>query len=444
MAASTQTSAQLALTPQQILQLPPAQQQAYVASLSPNQQAMFHAEAMAIGNADFMRNSVEQPIYCPVTGGSGTSAAYTAGTTLMFDLPQTQGYAKSLLIRYSLTVTPVAGSGATYQLTPAAQWAIFSRIVLNYGNQQINTHPYFLKVLDLAEGRMTGAQNKVLSGQNDSQITTQIVDTTPIAVGANTWQGFILLRLNPIGPESPYGLLPLNGQGNPPQLQLTCAPALYGADPLLNGICAGANNGSGNAVTVTGTIKVDALVLDGTNMEGIAPKALGGLIGMPTMQYGWESSLTPFNAALLNTFTVKTKLEHWMMAAVIIDGQQSNAFISGYSNLTSFALAADPTFRQYFANYNVSNNIPIYDWFDRRRREYRQDFDEGVIMWVDAPSRGVVDASNRNGSKLLNCYGDGFPGATHGYQVATTGTVCTARVELFLVSKNRAGLSVGS
>jgi hypothetical protein len=444
MPAQTQTANQMALTPSQIMQLPPAQQQAYLSGLSPQMQAIYHQEAQQIGNTDFMRNSTEQPIYCPVTGGSGTSAAYSPGVTLSFDLPQTQAYAKALLIRYNLSVTPATGSSATYALTQAAQWAIFNRIVLNYGNQQINTHPYVLKLQDMASGRFAGAQNKVLAGQNDSALSTQIVDTTPLVVNsANTWQGFMLIRLNPISEESPYGLLPLNGQGNPPQLQLTCAPSLYGADPLLNAICSG-GTGTGQAVTVTGTIKVDALTLDGTNMEGIAPKQLQGLIGMPTMQYGWETGLTPFNAGLVNTFTVKTKLEHWQMFAVIIDGQQSTAFVSALSNITSFGLAADPTFRQFFYNAGISNNIPIYDFFDRQRRALRQDLDEGVIMWVNAPGKGVINSTNRNGTAYLNCYGDGYPGATHGYNVAATGSVCTPRIELFLVSKNRAGLTVGS
>jgi hypothetical protein len=445
MAQQSNAPAQLALSPAQIMQLPAAQQQAYVSSLSPAAQGIYAQEVMNIGNMDFMRNGVRQPIYCPVTGGSGVSAAYTPGATLNFDLPSTQGYACDLIIRYVLAVTPATGTAATYQLTQAAQWAIFNRIVLNYGNQQINTHPYFLKVMDMAQGQMTGAQNKVLAGQNDGQVSAQIVDTTPLVVNAaNVWQGFMRIRLNPISPESPFGLLPLNGQGNPPQLQLSCPSSLYGTDAMLNGICAGSPAGTGNAVTVTGTIKVDCVVIDGVNMEGVAAKSLQGLIGMPTMQYGWESSLTPFNANLLNTFTVKTKLEHWIAAAIIIDGQQSNTFISNLANLTSFGLAADPTFRQYFANFGISNNIPTYDWFDYQRRQSQQDFDEGVILWVNAPTRGVVDPSNRNGTAYLNCYGDGYPGATHGYQVGAVGAVCTPRVELFIVSKNRQGLQVGS
>lgn len=445
MAATQQVNpTQIALTPAQIMALPPQQQQQYVDALSPQMKAIYLQEVQNIGNLDFMRNSVEKEVYCPVTGGSGTSAAYSPGVTLNFDLPTTQGYAKALIIRYNLSVTPATGSSATYALTPAAQWAIFNRLELDYGGPQIVTHPYLFKLQDMTRGYQNGAQNKVLAGLNDASIAGQIVDTTPIVVNsANTWQGYMMLRLNPISDESPYGLLPLNGVGNPPQFKLTCSPNLYGADPLLNAICSG-GSGSGQAVTVTGTIKVDCIVLDGVNMEGIAPKSLQGLLSMPTMQYYWESTLTPFNPNLQNPFTIKTKLEHWQAFAVVIDGQQSTSFISGLSNLTSFGLSPDATLQQYLVNIGVSNNIPIYDWFDRRRRELGQDLDEGVINWVNAPTRGVVDSSNRNGTQYLNCYADGYPAATHVYQVGATGSVCIPRVEMFLVSKNRQGIKVGS
>jgi len=444
MATQQAPSTSLSLTPAQVQQLPAQQQQAYVSSLSPQMQAIYAQELINMGNADFMRNSVRKPVYCPVTGGSGTTATYSAGTTLNFDLPTTQGYAVELLIKYSLTVTPAAGTNATYQLTPAERWAIFNRIVLTYGPTQINTHPYVFKLQDLTRGRMTGAQNAVLAGENDSAIDAQIRGSTPLVVGSgNTWQGYMRLRLNPINLESPYGALPLNGVGNNPQLQLTCAPNLYGVDPLLNSICAGAT-GTGQAVTVTGTVKVDAIVVDGTNLESISPKSLQGLLSMPTMQYYWESNLTPLNAGLQTPFTVKTKLEHWQMFAVVIDGQQSNAFVSALSNFSNFGISPDATLQQYLINIGVSNNIPIWDWFDAQRARYGQDVDEGVIVWTNAPGVGVVDATNRNGSAMINCYPDGYPALTHVYTVAATGGVTglTPRVELFLVSKNRQGISV--
>ena len=433
----------LALTPSQIMSLPAQQQAAYLAGMSPQNQQLYQAELINLQNANFMRGSQERIVQCPVDGGSGQTATYTAGQTINFDLPTVPGYARALIIRYNLAVTPAAGTGATYQLTAAQRWAIFSRLYLNYSNPQINTHPYFLKVVDMAQGRMTGPQNTVLAGQADSALDAVIVGGTPLVVGsANTWEGYMVVRLNAINDESPFGLLPLNGVGNNPQLQITCAPNLYGADPLQNAICAGAT-GTGQAVTVTGTIAVDCIVLDGKNLASINPYQLEGVIGMPTMQYGWETNLSPLNSGTQNTFVIKTKMEHWLAAALVIDGRQSTSFISGLSNLTSFTLGSNSTDADLI-NIAQSNNIPIYEWFNRQRNMLKQDLDEGVILWGAAATRGRVDASQRNGMQVMNCYPDGYPGMAHGYNVGVVGSVCTARIELFLLSKNRQGIQVAS
>jgi len=434
----------LALTPAQILSLPPDQQQQYIAGLSPQMQAIYQQEIVNMQNADFMRNSLERTSQCFVTGGSGQNAAYSAGTTLSFDLPTTQGFAKGVLIEYNLTVTPAAGTNATYQMTQAGLFSLFSRLELDYNGPQIVTHPIIAKFLDMTKGFVRGAQNRVLAGNNSSAIAASDTGITPLVPGAgNVWKGYIYLPFNPLSDESPYGLLPINGVGNRPQLKLTCNPNMYGVDPFLNGICAGANNGSGNSVTITGNVNVDCVFLDGTNMDQVAAKALANWQGMPTIQYYWESSLTPFNANVLNRFTMSTKLEHWYAFAIVIDGQQSSTFLSSLSNLQAFGLSPDPTGQQYFVNYNISNNEATTNYYDRFiRRPFGQDLDEGVVAWVAAPGRGVVDADNKNGTQYLNMYSGGFPATSHIYQVGATGSVCTPRVELLLISKNNAGLKI--
>jgi hypothetical protein len=433
----------LALTPAQIASLPPDQQAKYLQGLSPQMQAIYQQELVNMANADFMRNSILREAYCPVTGGSGVTAQYTPGSTLSFDLPTTAGFAIALEIIYNLQVTPATGTGATYALTGSGKYGIFSRIELDYNGPQIVTHPIVLKYLSQLRGRTHGIQNAVLSGNNDATITNNIVGSAGLTVGSpNTWQGRFRLPLNPLGKESPYGLLPLSGVGNRPQLKLTCPANLYGADALLNAICSG-GSGTGQAITVTGTVQVNCLFLDGTNMEGVNPKQLQNWQSMPTVQYYWEQSLSPFNANVQNRFTIATKLEHWYALAIVIDGQQSTAFISGWPNILSFGLSPDPTGQQYFENWNIANNVSIYDYFDTKIRDsLGQDLDEGVIPWVAAPIRGVVNASNQNGSQVLNMYPSGYPATTHIYTVAATGNVCTPRVELFLISKNQAGLKV--
>src|SRR5580765_8010801 len=116
-------------------------------------------------NRAFMRGSLERTAYCPVTGGSGTSATYLPGQVLFFDLPVVgSAFAKALLITYTMTLTPTAGF--TYNANAAAPWNIFSEIKLDYGNTQIRTHPYFLKILDVIKGFGYGQKNQVLSGVN--------------------------------------------------------------------------------------------------------------------------------------------------------------------------------------------------------------------------------------------------------------------------------------
>ena len=400
-ASSPPNQTMLALTPAQIMSLPADQQQQYLAGLAPQQRAIFTQELVNMGNADFMRNSIEKTAQCFVTGGSGQNAAFSStGATLSFDLPTTQGFAKGLLIEYNLTVTLAAGTNATYIATPTAPWSIFSRVELDYNGPQVVTHPYIMKLLDMTKGFTRGAQNRVLAGQNDSTIAAHIVGTPAVNVGANTWRGYMYLPFNALSDESPYGLLPINGVGNRPQLKLTCNNSLFGTDPFTNAIVAG--TGTGQAVSsITGNINVDCVYLDGTNMESITPKVLQNWQGMPTVQYFWESSLTPFSGGnALNKFTISTKLEHWYAFAIVIDGQQSNNFISALSNLTAFGLSPDPVGQQFFKNYNIANNQSIDNYHDRQiRRPFGQDMDEGVIVWVAAPGLGVVDADNKKDRK---------------------------------------------
>jgi len=424
--------------------MPPQQQMAVMRTLSPAQQQAVQAEianSRSRSNRNFMRQSIEKIAYCPVSGGSGTTASYSNGTTLVFDLPVVgSGYVKALLITYTLTVTPASGSSAVYAVNAAAPYNIFNELYLNYNGAQIRTHPYFLKVLDQMRGWQRGAQNRVLAGNNDATIAGQVVGTTPVVSGsANTWQGKILLPLNAIGDDTVPGVLPVMGVGNKPQLRLTCSSSMLGYDPLLYPISVA--SGSGHSVTVTGTVNVDMIYLDGTNMDSPAPLQLG-LVGEPTLQYYWDTPLTPLTQGTLQRQHISTLLEHWYAVSILIDGVQSSTF-STIANIAQFQMSPDSVGQQSFVSYNVSNNVSIYDFYDRQRRAFGQDLDPGVIAWVAAPSRGVIDPSNRNGRQALNMRPGGYPATTHAYYVTTaTTTNMTPRVETFLVSMNYDGLKI--
>lgn len=442
----------LALTPSEIATLPADQQAQYMRGMSPAQQALVQRSAqqqIVDANRLFMRQSVEKVAYMPVTGGSGVSATYTSGgTTLYFDFPAVPGFAKGIIINYNLTVTPNAGTNATYAAAPAAPFSIFSELQVLYNGPQVRTHPYFLKVLDQLKGFQTGAQNRVLAGNADTTWTSTINGATPIVVGsANTWKGKIYLPLNALGHDTVPGVLPVSGVGNKAQLKLTCA-TLVGMDPLLNVLIPTGGTGHGSS-TITGTINCEMVYVDGVTMDSPAPLSLNWM-NEPTLQYYWDTPLTPFNATVIQRQTISTKLKHWYVVSIIIDAQQSTNFAT-ISNIVGFELGPDQVGQQTFMNYNISNNVPVDDYEDRLiRRPFGQDLDPGVIVWVAAPGRGVIDATNRNGTQTLNMYPGGFPAATHAYQVTAVsgqGAVAgfaapTARVETFLISENSAGLKV--
>lgn len=437
----------MSLSPDQIAALPPDQQAAYLQRMSPEQQALVaqaNQKLIVAANRHFMRQSVERVAMCPVTGGSGQTASYAVGQTLYFDLPTVPGFATGILITYNLTVTPATAGGAVYVANAAAPFSIFSELDILYNGFQIRTHPYFAcKVLAQARGFQTGAQDRVLAGNNDNTVAANLVGTNPVvsAVG-NTWQGKMFVPFNALGHDTVPGVLPLAGVGNKPQVKLTCPSNFYGVDPLINPISS--SGGSNPSVTATGNINVDVIYLDGVTLQDNTPLLLNWQ-NEPTLQFYWDTALTPFSGgATVQRQTISTKLEHWYVCSIVIDGQQSNTF-STYANMTAFELGPDQVGSQVWYNYNVANNISIYDWFDRfHRRQHGQDFDPGVILWVDAPARGIISPDTRTGSQYLNMYPGGYPAATHSYQIGSTGAVSgiTPRVETFLVSVNHAGLKV--
>ncbi len=455
MATQGMNSTLMTLSPAQIAQLPATEQQQYMKGLSPAQQQIVAQEVQQqiIGaNRKFMRNSVERVAYMPVTGGSGVSATYTSGTTLYFDFPTVPGFAKGILITYSITVNPATGSSATYAVNAAAPWSIFSELQVLYNGPQIRTHPYLMKLLDQSLGFSRGAQNRVLAGTNDATIASNIVGQTNFTVGSNTtWTGKLFLPLNALGNDTVPGVLPIAGVGNKPQLKLTCTPSWLGLDPLLNVMSPVA--GTGHAMTgLTGTINCDMVYVDGTNMESPSPYSLNWQTE-PTLQYYWDTPLTPFSQSTIQRQTISTKLKHWYVFSLIIDGALTTGAtqFAALANILGFTLGPDQVGQQTFTNFNISNNVSIYDYYDRYvRRPFGQDFDDGVIAWVTGPSRNVVDGDNRNGTLALNMTAGGFPAATHSYQMnsytyqsAIAGfAACTPRVETFLISENAAGLKV--
>lgn len=456
----------LLLTPAQIANLPAQQQAAYMNSLSPAEKNMVAAEVANKRQQDnraFLRKAYERIAYCPASGGSGNTQVYSPGTTLVYDFPVIGGgYAKGLLIRFSLNLTFAAGTSAAYTLNAAAPFNIFQELDIVYNGQQIRTHPYVIKILDQVAGYgKYPQQNGVVANmQNSATVNTFEGVAAPAAgalsntfngstaVGTNTWVGAMYLPLNAIASDSVAGLLPIMGVGNKPQVKLICASAFMGNDPLINPVYASGGS-AGWAVTVnnTSTVSVDVVYHDGSTMSDPNGVAMD-LSAEPTLQYYWDTPLNPLSSGLLMRQHISTLLEHVYVISVLMDGQTAGKF-STINNITSMQLSADSVGQQNFFSFNVANNIPVGDYYDRLiRRVHGQDLDEGVFLWVDAPCRGTRDADDRTGVQTLNMQPGGFPAATHAYQVTAVGSLTptdggakvTPRVETFLVSLNYNGL----
>lgn len=456
----------LLLTPAQIANLPSSQQAAHMNSLSPAERNLVAAEIANKKQADnraFLRKAIERIAYCPASGGSGNTQVYSPGTTLVYDFPVIGGgYAKGLLIRFTINVTFAAGTGAAYTLNQAAPFNIFQELQVVYNGQQIRTHPYIFKVLDQVAGYAKyPQQNGVVANlQNSATVNNFLGVNAPAAgainntfngstaVGAQTWTGAFYLPLNAIASDTVPGLLPVMGVGNKPQIKLICASSFLGNDPLINPVYASAGT-AGWAATVanTSTVSVDMIYHDGTTLTDPNGVAMD-LTAEPTLQYYWDTPLNPLSPNLLMRQHISTLLEHVYVISVLIDGQTAGKF-STINNVTQFQLSADSVGQQNFMSFNVANNIPTGDYYDRLiRRVHGQDLDEGVFLWVDGPARGSRDSDDRTGVQTLNMQPGGYPATTHAYQVSAVGSLtptdggakATPRVETFLVSLNYNGL----
>lgn len=456
----------LLLSPAQVANLPASQQAAYMKSLTPQEQQLVAAEKAnqkTAANRQFLRKAIERVAYCPASGGSGNTQVYQPGSTLVFDFPVVGGgYAKGLLVRFNLNLNFAAGTGAGYTKNEGAPFNIFQEVDVLYNGAQIRTHPYIFNVLDQVAGYgKYPQQNGVVANMRNNATNNNFEGVSApaagaigntfngsTAVGAQTWTGAFYIPFNAIASDTVPGLLPVMGVGNKPQIKLVCASSFLGNDPLLNPVYASAGT-AGWAVTVanTSTISVDMVYHDGSTMSDPNGVALD-LTTDPTLQYYWDTPLNPLSPNLLMRQHISTLLEHWYVISIVIDGQTAGAF-SSENNITQLQLSADSVGQQNFFSYNVANNIPTGDFYDRMvRRVHGQDLAEGVILWVDAPCRGTRDADDRTGVQVLNMQPGGYPAATHAYQVGAVGGATPTdggskpvpRVETFLVSMNYNGL----
>lgn len=438
------------LSPDQLLAMSPSQQQAYLNSLSPADQATAqqslatYVKQINAGNTQYLQQSIKKWAVCPPTGG-GTSATYASGTTLNFNFPTAGGaFLSEIVIAVDIKFTPASGSSATYGWTPAGAYAWFSEIDVLFNGQQIRTRPYFIKVLDTIRRKLWLPYQQVLSGLNaDSTTTNTIAAAQPSLTGgsAATSKFYIHVPMQ-LHPLSPIGMLPMQGQGTKGQINLVCASTLGAANPDPMLVPINYTGGSGNGITLDSTektITVFAIYTDGTNLGSKSPLPLH-LEHLPTAQMIIDQQLTSLTSGTLLRQRISTLLKHYYAVSVIIDGGQSTAF-AATSNIAQIELDQDAAGQNKFWLYGTPNNTSFLTYQDTIRRIYGQDLDAGVVIWADATQFGTVDPDNRDGHQVLDMTSGHWTDVNYGVQVTTaTSSNFTPRVETFLWSLNDAGL----
>jgi hypothetical protein len=443
------------VTAAQLASMSPAQQQAYFNNLPPDQAAQQQAQLVAYKrgqNAAYLAQAVRKIAVAPPVSG-GTTQAWAAGASLLYNFPTAAGaFAAELLITANLTVTPATGTSATYFTNPSAPWSVFQEVQVLYNGMQCRLRPYLIKVFDTMRGYAHmapiggntpgGVAAPAAAGNQlfaNATLSTALYSGVPAVVGsANTWNFVFRIPLNALHQLSAEGMLPMQGSGTKPQVNIICAGLTMADDPLLFPLSA--NGGSGNAVTITGTVKCEIVYYDGTNFGGPNPISLD-ITGLPTVQYIIETPLTPLAGGVMQRQRIAALLQHYYVVSILIDAQQKGAFAT-VGNIVNLELDQDSVGQNRFFAFGQSNNVSPNDFFENIRRTFGQDLDAGVIPWIAAEAYNTEDADTRMGTQVLNMTAGGWTDVHHAYQVTAVGAVATItpRVETFLVSLNPAGL----
>lgn len=410
------------------------------------QKAQAAAQAAAsrdAANLAFLRTSGKQYAICPPSGGAGINQNYVTGQTLMFDVPTGNGaYLDELLVQVNLTLNMATGTAAVYGLTASSVWALIDHIVIQYGNTVATFRPVILRTLAILQGYERAFPEQINGGQTVANVSNSVWGTFGVGTGANTWKFWFRVPLRWI-PRSPAGMLPTMGDSTKAQVQIVCASAIMGNDPLLNACYA--VSGTGNAVTVTsGTVAVEAISRNGQNLVSTR-NMLMDLQGVPTIQWTTESQLSPLTSGTMLHKKFDSKLQHLYAISYVIDGQQATKY-AAETNIAGIELTQDSNAQNKFWSFGVNgNNVGTTEYFEQFRNHLGQDIDEGVIPWVPGPSFLGLNPDNLEGNSFLNMIPGqgGWPDANYGIQVTNVASPLAGvqpRVETYLVSVNPLGL----
>lgn len=438
--------------PDELMRMSTEQQNAYFATLKPDQAAI---EKKKLGdfkghinglNMTYLKRSIDRyALMAP--NGSGTTATYAPGTSLNFNFPSAGGaYLREIEVSVDIKFTPATGTSATYAWSAAGAYAWFSEIDVIYNGQMHRIKPLQLKILDQTRFKQWLPYGQVLSGLNaDANTTANTSQAQPTLTGGtpvvSKFKFRIPLQLHRM---SPVGMLPMQGQGTKGQVNFTCATTLGASncDPL--NVPINYSGGTGNGITLDATEKTitcTAIYTDGTNYNSKNPLGLH-LEHLPASQYIIDQTLNNLTAGSIQRQRITVQQPHYLAMSVVIDGNSSTAF-SATSNITAIELDQDSAGQNAFWRFGPSNNTTYYDYLERIRHQYGQDLDPGIILWANATQFNTVDNDNSDGEQVLDMSSGKWVDVNIGVQVGSvTTTNFTPRVETYLFSRNDRGLVI--
>ena len=442
------------ITIEQLASMTPADQQAYVAGLPADQQAVVQAQlqqvnkkALMQAGADYMARTIDKEAVCVMTNGGALSQAWpAAGGLLSFTVPQTlNGWLRGYKIRLSLTVTLGAGTSAVYALTAGGVLSLIQQVTLWYGNNQ---QQFPLRVLlDYYQLQGQWQQNPWLNvptiGRNTASIDTYLSNGNafPVAVGANTWVVEVFVPCNWVHLLDVRGMLPISGGQTQPFITLLCNSAPFGADAWNNTLYA--VSGSGHTVAISGTVQVFAVYRDGDTM-GTRQKLALSVGNLGTMQAFYDGTLNSLAPNQTQPYQIVHIGRHYTILAYVIDAQASQTFCAT-TNIAQIDVVKDAAGSNILWRAGGDTNLDIREWFATRiRTPLGQDLQEGVIPFVFATGSNTVNIDNTDGIDVFdNTPGNGWPAAQFRVKVNAVGALGSGpRIQYYTIFENPQGLVV--
>ena len=384
-------------------------------------------------NNDFMSRSRTFPVRMPLIGGN-LSGPYSLGSTLNFIMgPVNDGWLEAIELDLNIQITM-----ATAVATPnkAFPWNLISGITVNLDGQISYIEPYFACYLlprmkrrlgqDMSTGTIAGIQN------NDEENLVYNVPTS-LAVGANNVRLRLYIPLNALHPLDGSGLLPTQGTQDPVQINVICPNALIGVDPLLHP----ATSANGVAsITGTSTVTCYGWVRDGRTMWTPGEQLAFYPAGLPQVSYDREPDVINLVAGSIVRGQLTKVLKVYYGVMCVVDGNQSNNFAIN-TNINSWDLAADSSGNFKFKQYGLEN-VPVDLYWGRLRRQFGQDFPEGIIPFVYAAHDNLAEPGHGNGNNVLNMTQGGWTSLYQGVNLQTIGVVAgiQPRVHTWILGTN--------